>query len=315
MKKTEMESKAMIEYVTPAEKVEIAEVKSALEIVQEEYRISIQEERETKEIMEKISDKIFEAQGDIEKINKEIRKTEGSYKRSSKRETLKKLYNHMVALRETLGDYEEKEDFLQEMFKVAIKNFNEANLKEHSLRKSIYETAKQEGFKYVVEIRTYNGRHEEFTKTMVEAVAQIYMNANIFTGDWEISTIDGQGIVSGYKVLHHTDKFNFEKLIDKYDEKYIDAEFAPVSEKVEYTPASIEEEFNYIEVKAMHNFTFGNYVESIEEMKKFVAKASGDLKKMAVSELKDWIGIARAEGVEVEDRRRLGSWQRQRSNL
>ena len=304
MKKAEVKATgnvSIIPYIAPAEKVEIDEIKSALEVAQENYLIVDQKCDEASEIYKAIEVKHSEALKDISAILKEIRKTEGSYKRSSKRETQKKLYNHMVALREYLETLENKKNFLHAARVRALKNSFKLEEEYKMAKKAVTMAAKQEGFKYVVfagSLKDNGGTSSNngYTKTIAEAVSIIYHKA-ILHKVWHIDTIDGERIADGVTL----DEKEFSALIDKYDEKYIDAEFAPVSEKVEYTPATIEEEFNYIEVKAMHNFTLGNYIESIEEMKKFIAKASGDLKKLALSELNEWIGIARTEGVEVED--------------
>lgn len=299
--KATVAGQAVIPYVAPIETAEVDEIKSALEIAQENFINVNQKQDETAEIFKKVDFKLDEVKKEIAAIEKEIRKTEGSYKRSSKRETLKKLYNHMVALREYLETLEDKKNFLNAARVQAIKNSFKLEEEYKMAKKAVTMAAKQEGFKYIVfagSLKDNGGTSSNngYTKTIAEAVSIIYHKARVHQV-WHIDTIDGERIAGGVSLNAN----EFSALIDKYDEKYIDAEFAPVSEKVEYTPATIEEEFNYIEVKAIHNFTLGNYTESIEEMKKFVSKASGDLKKLALSELNEWIRIARAEGVEVED--------------
>ena len=163
--------------------------------------------------------------------------------------------------------------------------------------------AKQEGFKYVVfagSLKDNGGTSSNngYTKTIAEAVSIIYHKARVHQV-WHIDTIDGERIAGGVSLAEK----EFLALIEKYDQKYIEAEIAPVSEKVAYTPATIVEEFNIIMIRSIHNFTLGNYVESIEELKTFCDKAikqDKNLFETALKELVEWIGIAKEEGIEVE---------------
>ena len=217
----------------------------------------------------------------------------------------------MVVLREYFDKVNAKRNFLYQMRGYLCREgfkINDEWCKADAAKKT---AAIQEGFKYVVFAGTLaeNGGKtscQGYAKTIAEAVSMIYHQGGKV---WHIDKIainptmadqlNGTYRIGGGVSL---DVKEFSKLIEKYDEKYINAEFSETTTaKSEVTISNDEEGFKTIVIRSIHNFTLGNYTESISELKNFVAKASGELRTKALEELQEWIKIARAEGVEVED--------------
>ena len=307
MKKAEVKATGEVRinpYIAPAEKVEIDEIKSALALATAEYIAAEIKEAETKAFYENFVEKTISVDDNVDSLNKEIRKTEASYKRSSRRETLTRLYNKLVYLREELEKAKAQQLFLAEIGIRLVREHKFWLQKKMDTKKAMKQAKFLEGFKYEAMVYTKYGERKAAVKTIFEAVRYIYSEAdNGHIGKrttWEISEYNsGKLLAHGYTL----NELNFSMLIEKFDEKCIDAEISAATEKNEFTPATLKDEFNYIVARAIHNFTFNDFVKSIEELKAFCQKAARqdkDLFETAREELQEWIEIASSNGVNIE---------------
>ena len=304
MTKAEVKAKvsaAVIQYVAPAEEVEIAGIETALDVAIKAYKAAELEYAKFVDLQVAVNEKDAELVNKINAIHKAITKTEGTYKRSSKRETLKKLYNRLVYLREEMESAMAKKrcfDGFKNHFDNARTDAYNAKCKTAN---EVTKAAAVAGYKFIVKIKTTTGEIKKYVRTATQAAGMIYQYSDVLVR-WDILTVDAKyRPVFGYKIDGATQS-KLENFIDATDEKYIDAEISETTTaKGEVTISNDEEGFKTIVIRSIHNFTLGNYTESIDELKKFVAKASGELRTKALAELQEWINIARAEGVEVED--------------
>ena len=304
MKKAEVKATGEVRinpYIAPAEKVEIAGIESALDVAINTYKAAELEYAKFTDMQGAMNKKDAEWVNKINALHREINKTEGAYKRSSKRETLEKLYNRLVYLREEMESTIEKKRWLDR----CSYRFNEARTDAYNAKRKaqaeVTKAASEAGYKFIVKIKTTAGEIKKYVRTATRAAGMVYQYAEVLLS-WDVWTVDGIcSPVFGYKIDGATQS-KLENFIDKYEEKYIDAEFSETTTaKGEVTISNDEEGFKTIMIRSIHNFTLGKYTESIDELKNFVAKASGELRTKALAELQEWINIARTEGVEIED--------------
>ena len=302
MKKAEVKatgSVSLILYVTP-----IAEIQSKVDVAISEYKAAENKAAEVKNLYQKFFGEYMNITGVLAAHKAALRKTEADYKRRIRVSTLERLFNTMLELKEKIQDITDKQAFLSKICRALGREHDWCLAAENEAKKAVRATAIAEGFKYVVNInerKSFAGAikgTKHFARTMEEAISLIYRNADI-CGTWIIREIEG-GIVDVGEELYPDD---FTALIQKYDEKYIDAEITTAAGRKEFTPSTMKEEFDYIVTRAIHYFTLDDFVKPVEELKNFCKRAAhqdADLFETAKAELQEWVDIASKNGVEID---------------
>lgn len=288
---------ALIKYIPPTE---ITEIKTALELAETEYRRATEQAAKYRKISDLIGDKFSEYKAGLDATIKAHRKAQWRYNLSRRPETKAAIYREMMRLTEKRESIEPIVDWLSKMYDVALNQLYTRELNNQREAQNAVVTARNAaGLKFSVYVNVSGiktGLRTD-TRTMAEAVAFIYQNADGLT-EWRIFTQYVEGLVTRTNIIAEgraLDADTFARLIDSYDIKAIDAEFSTSSKS---TPPA--DDFDSIACRAIHYFTFDDFVTPITELRAFCRENPNHI--AAQNELAEWIEIARANGVEVPDK-------------
>lgn len=278
---------------------ETTEVKTALELAEEEYRAANDEMVKAHEILGLIEDKRIEHEEMIDAYSKEFRKTEGAYKRSKNRATLARLYNKMVKIREKIDRIQPTVDSLNGMYAEFYNRYYvKACQKEQRAKNNVIEARRRAGLRFAVTfIGNKIGDNRVDVATMAEAVSFIYQNADNISS-WRIFVDITATRQSTIAVGTTLDAEKFTALIKTYDvyEEIPEAEIAQPSTKDAVHYDTTADEFAAIAFRAIHRFTLDDFTTPISELREFIQRTGY---APAKDELAEWIEMAAAAGVEV----------------
>lgn len=285
-------------------RLEFDEVKTALEIAEEEYRHAVNEADKWDKISCEISDKCGEYNDVLEAFNKEFRNLEGRYKRSTRSDTRTDLYHQMFAVRRQIEEIEPAIDWLQRMFDKASTQYIRSYNDELAAKRNVVNARAAAGLKFGVHVNLENGGKKiplsANVKTIADAVNFICQNTNGLI-NWLIYTESVNGLTTRRSVIAESKNIDSEiffALIKKYGDSttVIDAEIATPQEATAPHFDTPAEEFKAIAFRAMHCFTLGDFLTPIDELRAFCRK--NELPD-AERELLEWVQIATDNGVEV----------------
>lgn len=285
-------------------RLEFDEVKTALEIAEDEYRRAAAEAARLNKICQEISDKCGEYNDELEDLNKTFRNLAGRYKRSTREDTRNRLYYQMRILYHQIETVTPAVEWLQRMFDEAnAKYFHECG-KELAAKRNVVMERAAAGLKFGVHVNLEVGDEKiplkANVKTIADAVNFICQNANGLAS-WTIYTESVEGLTTRRNIIaegKNIDREILSALIKKHGDStiVIDAEFAaPQKAKAPHfdTPA---EEFMAIAFRAMHYFTLGDFLTPINELRAFYRKNKWTYVER---ELAEWTKLATDNGVEV----------------
>lgn len=292
--------------------LETVEVKTAVEIAEDEYRRMRDEANKAHKICARILDKCGEYNGQIDDLQKKLKKIEGSYKRSKLGSTKERLYNDMIAICEQIDRLQPTADSLNKMYNAFFYEYVKLSDRELKARREMVTARNDAGLKYSVMtyVKNSNTRNSVTVRTIAEAVAFIYQNISNATGfaDWTIFTESVEGlttrrntVVQGYNLYNDGEevyKEIFTNLIQNRDarEEFVEAEIAQPSEKATVHYDKPADEFNAIAFRAMHYFTLDDFVTPISELHEFIERTGY---AAAQDELNEWIEMATNAGIEI----------------
>lgn len=292
---------AIIVYVP---RLETAEVKTALEIAEEEYRRAADESAKWNKFCNVISDTCGEYNTELEAVNKEFRNLAGRYKRSTKNDTRSRLYYQMLILRRQIESIESAVDWLQRMYDKAAAQYRHEYKNELATKRNVVNARTAAGLKYSVCVNVKCGDKQiplrADVKTLADAVAFVYQNAGRLVS-WFIYTERVEGLTTRRNTIakgSELDNEIFAALIERYSDStvVINAEIAPPRKATAThfdTPAG---EFKAIVFRAMHYFTLDDFLTPIAELRAFCKR---NKLPYAERELAEWIQMATAAGIEV----------------
>ena len=285
---------ALIKYVPTAE---IAEIQTALEIAEAEYQRATEQAAYYRKVGDLIGNKLSEYKAGLDEVIKAHRKAQWRYNLSRRPETKAAIYREMMRLTEKRERLEPIVDGLRQMYDVAFNQFYMRELNNQREAQNAVVTARNAaGLKFSVYVNVSGiktGLRAD-TRTMAEAVAFIYQNAAGLK-DWRIFTQYVEGLTTRSNTIAEgrtLDADTFTRLIDSYDLKAIDAEFSTGTKST--PPAN---DFVSIVARAIHYFTFDDFLTPIAELRKFCRENPSH--GTAQNELAEWIEIAHTNGVEV----------------
>lgn len=290
---------AIIVYVP---RLETVEVKTALEIAEEEYRRAADESAKWNKFCNVISDTCGEYNTELEAVNKEFRNLAGRYKRSTRNDTRSRLHYQMLVLRRQIEALEPVVDWLQRMYDKAAAQYRHEYENELAAKRNVVNARAAAGLKYSACVNTKCGDRQiplrADVKTVADAVAFIYQNADRLAS-WFIYTERVEGLTTRRNTIaegRELDSEIFVALIERYSDStvVINAEIATPAEEI--PPVNSGEEFQRIVIRAMHYFTLDDFLTPIAELRAFCKRnKSAD----AECELAEWIQMATDNGVEV----------------
>ncbi len=287
-----------------APRVEVDEVKTALEIANETYDAAVSKCAKYNELGAKVIEKRDQASDKYNSLINLLKRKIRSFHRSKHQQTKERIAIEITEIEKAAQESALDFVHLDNFFKALRCEYRKVNRQAFNAAVDGFNARKAEGLRYAVKINRVGGFVRKDFHTVADAVTFIYQNFNspkdawrIFAESFEDQSIYENDIASGRAI----DIDLFEELIDEFDDKITDAQIATTSPPI-VKPANPAEEFNQIVIRSMHNFTLGNYLDSIDELKNFCAKVTDKkLFETAIAELQEWIGIARAEGIEVAD--------------
>ena len=283
---------------------EFDEVKTALEIAEDEYRRATDEAAKWDKISCVISDKCGKYNNELEALNKTFRNLAGRYKRSTKEDTRNRLYYQMRILYRQIEAIKPAVEWLQRMYDKASAQYLHERDKELAATRNVVNARAAAGLKFGVHINLELGGQKiplsDNVKTIADAVNFICQNTNGLAS-WVIYTESVNGLTTRRNIIaegKNIDREILSALIKKHGDStiVIDAEIAtPQKAKAPHfdTPA---EEFMAIAFRAMHYFTLGDFLTPINELRAFYRKNKWTYVER---ELAEWIKLATDNGVEV----------------
>lgn len=291
---------ALIKYVPTAE---IAEIQTALEIAEAEYQRATEQAAYYRKVGDLIGNKLSEYKASLDEIIKAHRKAQWRYNLSRRPETKAAIYREMMRLTGKRERLEPIVDGLRQMYDVAFNQFYMRELNNQREAQNAVVTARNAaGLKFSVYVNVSGSKTglRADIRTMAEAVAFIYQNAAGLK-DWRIFTQYVEGLTTRSNTIAEgrtLDADTFTRLIDSYDSEVIDttkAIDAEISSGTKSAPPA--NDFVSIVARAIHYFTFDDFLTPIAELRKFCRENPSH--GTAQNELAEWIEIAHTNGVEV----------------
>ena len=215
-------------------RLEFDEVKTALEIAEDEYRRATDEAAKWDKISCVISDKCGEYNDELEALNKTFRNLAGRYKRSTKEDTRNRLYYQMRILYRQIEAIKPAVEWLQRMYDKASAQYLHERDKELAATRNVVNARAAAGLKFGVHINLELGGQKiplsDNVKTIADAVNFICQNTNGLAS-WVIYTESVEGLTARRNIIaegKNIDREILSALIKKHGDNtiVIDAEIA-----------------------------------------------------------------------------------------